>query len=145
MPMLFYSDVMLFSLTLKNSDTQWSVHYGLSDESRGCWLRSWTTKEWPLEIKNKQFLFPETKLVSYNGGNALDYYVALRNTKSEFNEIKRCKQERDTLPILTVDFLPLGLSGPGTHLVWKLSKCSKQRCAFRHKTVLYAKSLNEIS
>jgi len=54
--------------------------------------------------------------MSYNGGNALDYYIRFRNTKSEFNEIKPCKQERDTLSILNFDFFPLGLSGPETHL-----------------------------
>jgi len=72
--------------------------------------------------------------VSYNSGNALDYYIRFINTKSEFNGIEPCKQERDTPPILNFHFFPLGLSGPGTpiwfgsfrNVLW----LSKQRCAF---------------
>jgi hypothetical protein len=122
MSMLFYSDIVLFSFTLKNSDTQWSVHYGLSDESRGCWLRSWTTKKWPLEIKNKQFYFLKRNLCRTAMEKRWIITYALE-TKSEFNEIKPCKQERDSLLILNFDFFPLGLNGPETHLIWKLSNC----------------------
>jgi hypothetical protein len=79
--------------------------------------------------------------MSYNDGNALDYYIHTRNTKAEFNEIKPCKQERDPLPILNFDFFPLALSGPETHLIWKLSNCfmmiQTEMCISLQNCVIY--------